>query len=582
MFEKLRSRFQGIPIGLRYVGLLFGLHVFISWNSLMPSLRDLNLWDEAVYLNTGKLLAEGQLPIFSRNPLVGLLLAITYLPFSHSPFWMMQSAAVSRIILFALMWFSTFLIAQQLRRYFSPFIMIALLFLMPLIANILINQSDALFAAMSGFALWQLLAYQDDKKIKHLGWGSFFVGLAALSRNDGLVLMAVYLVAVIFLTWRTKKKSWRLYATAVLPFAALIAGYVLIYGVTTGNYTLGTVERSYTAFQQGYIFDYRGNPDCNLSRMKCAVLEAQSIYGTPDENDASVLRAISRNPGAYMKHLQNVVTQLPKMMIQAYGGKTAFVFFLFVLRGLIELVQKKQTALLVVLALWPSYLFVYFLTFFRIGYLQTAFGVAYVAAAFGIHALLREAGERRELWSWSGVLAAMAIYGFVGGNASLSFAALVTLAAVWAIYWLRDLVKQPTQRAMAGALLLLAAGLIIRGSLANPPTFRQLGSIAEEQASLVMQESLPPGSLVAAGSPGSTWAARMQHFSLADDELLPIADSAGLHEFFVQHGVAAIYVDHELSNALEAIWELIENGIGTYYEEIYSGDEGSVRVLLVR
>lgn len=581
MLHKINTWFQNIPVEHRIAGLIFGLHFFLILNSLFPSLRDLNLWDEAVYLNTGKLLAEGQLPIFSRNPLVAGLLALTYLPFAHSPFWLMQSAALGRILLFVLMWLSTFLVATQLRKQFSPLIILALLLIMPLVTNIFINQSDALFAAMSGFALWQLLSYLNDKKTAHLGWGSFFVGLAALSRNDGLVLMAIFVALAVWLTWQNKNK-WLQLAYATLPFVALAGGYVLIYGLATGSYTLGTVERSYTAFQQGYIFDYKRDPECTLSRMKCAVLEAQSIYGTSAENDASVLRAISRNPSAYVNHLNNVVALIPKMMIQAYGGGITLIFFLFVLRGVVELFAQKRFKLLIILALWPLYLFVYFLTFFRIGYLQTAFVVTFVLAAFGIVALLRRLAHPRELWVWSAALAAILAYGVVGENGSFTLVSGVMLSALWLMRWLPDLIKIPKQQLLAQALLLLAAGLLLRGPGPNYPTLHKLGSIAEEQASLAMQEELPLGSRVATGSPGSAWAARMEYYSLADEELLTITDAEGLYNFFVEHGVVAVYIDPELASTGRAVVNLVRQGVGLYYEEVFSQDDGSVQVLLVR
>ncbi|GAB4504486.1 MAG: hypothetical protein Fur0043_14800 [Anaerolineales bacterium] len=36
--------------------LAFGVNVFLVFNAFLPSLRDLNFWDEAVYINTGRLL----------------------------------------------------------------------------------------------------------------------------------------------------------------------------------------------------------------------------------------------------------------------------------------------------------------------------------------------------------------------------------------------------------------------------------------------------------------------------------------------------------------------------------------------
>lgn len=189
----IRSKFSPLLVGKnRILLLVFVFHLVLISADLLPALRDINLWDEAVFINTGKLFAEGQLTPFYRNPLVGMLYALTYLPFGSSPFWMMQSAALGRVILFALLWLAAYLVATRFEKEFSVFVMVGFVLVFPVLTEILVNPSDALFAAMSALAFWQFLGFFQHRDRTHLLWTSVFLGLAALSRNDGLLLFVVF------------------------------------------------------------------------------------------------------------------------------------------------------------------------------------------------------------------------------------------------------------------------------------------------------------------------------------------------------------------------------------------------------
>ncbi|MGH2581342.1 MAG: hypothetical protein ACRDFQ_00425 [Anaerolineales bacterium] len=207
------------------IGLVLALHLFLVLKSLLPTLRDINQWDEAVYINTGRLLAQGELPLFARNPLVGVLYALTYFPFAQSPFWLLNSAALGRAILFGLMWLAAYLIGRELKPLASHWTMVGILIVIPVLTAILGNPSDALFAAMAAFAFWQFLAYRNHGELRHLAWASLFVGMAGLARNDGLILFLIFLALTLLLNLNSKPR-WRWLAYAGLPFVILIAGYI--------------------------------------------------------------------------------------------------------------------------------------------------------------------------------------------------------------------------------------------------------------------------------------------------------------------------------------------------------------------
>jgi hypothetical protein len=564
----------------RVVLLLFAVNFLLVFNQLLPTLRDLNLWDEAVYIYSGKQLIEGILPPFSRNPLVALLYALTYLPFLHSPFWMVQSAALGRMVNFSLMWSGGYLIAGQLKKHTQPLIYVGIAITVFVLTDILGNPSDALFAAMSGLALWQMLAFYHTREERHLWGTSLFIGLAALSRNDGLIQFAFFIV-IVFILARNLKRNWRWLPSAVIPFVVLVGGYVLLYGAVTGDFNMYTKERSYTAFQQGQSVDYKKDPSCDLKYMKCAVSQAEELYGTAQENNYSIFRAISRNPQAYLSRLFKEFGALPDLFVTAYGKRTAFLVLLLTGAGMIELVRRKEYGLLALLLSWSLYLGVYFLTFFRKGYLQSPYFVVFALSAIGLNALAYDIKNRNRasVLVWSAILSVLSIGGIIAGIQALYFAALILLAVIWLARLLMSQFEE-MQRAYVPAILLLGACLLIHGTF-DPPIQHALGQIPEEQAILIIQEQLPLNSPVAAGAPGAVWAARMAYVDLGDPQFLA-GSSQELHDRLVASGVKAIYVDPYLSNTNENVWRLIEPYIKKGYETAYSSSDGSIRVLLVQ
>ena len=172
--------------------ILFLFHTALISPVFFPPLGDIGVFDEAVYINEGRELLDGKLPLFAMNPAVAGLYALTYLPVHTSPYWLVHSCSIGRFVLFSLLWLGSFLVATQLARLANPFIIIALVTVSPVLVRLLDNGSNALFAAMSGFALWQFLSFHRTRKLKQLWLCSFFLGVAALSRNEGPVLFLVF------------------------------------------------------------------------------------------------------------------------------------------------------------------------------------------------------------------------------------------------------------------------------------------------------------------------------------------------------------------------------------------------------
>lgn len=579
--------------------LIFIFHLFLIFNELTPNLREINLWDEAVYINSGKQLVEGQLIPYHRNPLVGFLYALSYLPYQSSPYWMMQSATLGRVILFSLLWISSYLAARQLQKVFSPFVLIGFLVVFPLLTDILENPSDSLFAAMSAFGLWQLFRFYNLKNTRHLAWASFFIALSALSRNDGIVLFLIFLFIALLIIYfhsaqtlkvaiqaegekeRKKGRHSQLknISAALFPFVAIIGCYTFFYGFATGDYAMGTKERAYVAFQQGHMFVYTQNGECILKEIGCTSNDANELFGAPEENNYSVLKAISRNPGAYLQRVFEIVKQLPKITYYAYGLRTGYVIFLFAARGMIELIKKKNYAVLLILMAWPAYLLTYFLTFFREGYLRGIFFILFILEGIGICSTISNIKNRSERYLWTSILLVLTAYGISTNKSWLYFNAIALLVGLWISYFGADQHNYALHTKTAGLLIMLSIGIILRGKF-TPYEKHNFGDIAEEQAVVYLQEHIAPGSLVAAGAPGAIWAARMEYTDIVY-ELSDELSGEAIHERIVAEGIKAIYVDHYLSNLNRPVWGLIQEEIGDGFERVFSGREGSIQVLLV-
>jgi hypothetical protein len=556
--------------------ILFALNLFLVFNVLTPSFRDLNGWDESVYINTGKTLFEGTLPVFARNPLVGFLYAVTYIPYQTSPFWLVESATLGRIFLFFLIWLSAFLAGSKVSKHASPPIIAAFVLIFPVLTDILGNPSDSLFAAMSGFAFWQVLSFHETQNIRHIWWASFFIGLAALSRNDGLVSYGILAVLVIWLVIRFKS-AWQWMPALVIPFALMVGGYQLFYGMQTGDYSLGTTERSYVAFQQGQQLVYEKDPECRFKRLRCAVFQAEKLYGSGEENNYSVLRAIANNPGAYSIRLLAHFRKLPKLFFYTYGQRTTFLLLFLALRGLVELIRKREYSLLALLFAWPAYLGVYFLTFFREGYLRTPFFIFFIFGAIGVQALAENLTNLKEYRIWVIILTAATILAWFVGIQALYFTTVLLLAAVLVIS-LFKLTGQTTH----GLLILFLVGIMLRPAF-DPPISKIINEEPEVQGILALVQNLPPGSQVASGAPGAIWMARMEPIDVADLEYGDVTTPEALYEQLKMDGVDAIYVDSYFSNTNREIWRLMIPGIGRYYENIYlSPGGGDIQVFLLK
>lgn len=581
-FLKVKNWWAEVALWQKIALAAFLLNFFLVAQLFLPNLADVNVWDESNYINSGKSFVEGGWPSYSWNPLVATFYGIFYLFTRQSPYWFLENLSLGRMVLFCLLWLATYLIAKELRSILHPAWLLGIAFVASLFTDILGNPSDALFASLAGLAFWQFLAFAQRQDWRNLACASAFLGLAALSRNDGLILFFVLLVLSFFLARGAKISLPKWGLAVILPFWLLVGGYVLTFWAVRGTLEFGTPARSYIAFMQGHQIVYKRDDGCELSFQKCAVADAIAKYGSPEANNNSIFRAILNNPGAYAGRFKTILLTLPEAFYQAYGTRLAYLFILLSGIGLVSLLAVRRFSLLLVLLGWPLYLGVYFLTFFRPGYLQSPFFILFILSAFGLDYLVKQIQSGRKAWLWGGFLLALAVLAGIWLKLpSLYFSAGVFLAA-WLVTFLVGRAENfPVNTFQVAAMgFFLMAGLLVRG---NYPLLigRTLGQIPEERALLVLEQSFQPGTMVGAGSRGVVQAAKLGYFSLASDGLVSLS-ADDLYASLQAADVKGIYVDGTLSNSNQTIWAMIEGDLGTRYETLYSDDEGSIRVLKVK
>lgn len=219
---------------------VFLLSFFLVFQIFLPNMGQINPWDEADYINGGKFFAEGQWPPLSWSPLTAFFYGSLYFLFQESPFWFLQSITIGRITIYVLLWLATYVIAKNFSAVINPFIVVGISFVAPLFTDILSNPSDAFFASMSGLAFGQFLSFYNRGKYINLVLLSTFLGLAGLTRNDGLILFFCVLPVVLFLIKQKRLSLISSISAFLLPFIILVVGYVLLYWSFRGTLEIGT------------------------------------------------------------------------------------------------------------------------------------------------------------------------------------------------------------------------------------------------------------------------------------------------------------------------------------------------------
>lgn len=561
----VRGAGSGLLTGLRHVlmerwmWLLLGVASVYSVVSqltfLFPGLYEVDAFDQSLYIFRGRAFAQSvltgnlQLPDPAWNPLGSVLYGLAYLPNQDSPSWFLRVEWMARTVLYAGLWTAMLAVARALRPVVHPVWLLGMLAAITAFPFVLYNNSDALFAILSGLALSQMLRFLQGHSTGRLALAGVFLGLGALTRADGLVLTGTAALAVLAITLRDSVGGTRVTLAGnrllalLLPVMLLVGGYQTLYSVSRGAASTDLSERTYMAFEQGEGASYAGDPKAAFERTG----GVRSLYGTPEENGHSIFAAIQRNPQAFGERVVHIVTSgFTEAAWLVYGPFTSFLVGVCALAGVVVLTRGGKGDLALLLGAWSLHLGVYLLTFVRTGYLALPFTAILALAAVGAQALARS-GER---------------------SRKLAFAAVVVAALV----------------VVQSAFL----GYTIYPSGVAPLAFEP----AEVKAAHYMETTFAPGTRVASFAPRAIWQAEMEPVltgvPVAFEGLVPVSGDLSLYAatsvqdvlaWMRDHSVDTLYLDPYLSMWQPKLYALVEGGIGREFEVTFSAQEESPRNL---
>ena len=553
---------------------LISVVIYLPW--FLPNLSDIAPWDETYIIASGRGLLSGDLPELGYGPLLSLVAAISYLPFRGSPFWLIHTNSLYRFLLFSFVFVGAWHAAKALREHFNPLILFGFLFLTPLLTYNFEYPADLLFAPISAIAFAQAVYFLHTKAVKYVWWASFWLGLGMLVRGDALILIIGFAVFVLILGWKNHR-WWRLIAAAVIPFMAFSVGYVLLRGAVTGNFETGMAERSYTAFEQGQEMDM---PDegARFGAPTESYYVARELFGTPEENGYSVFRAIARNPSAYLRRLVNVLRSLPGLFLTAYYRRYAVLLAVLALRGLVVLIQKKKIPLAILHLVWILPLSAGIArTLVRVGYFRLFFFVVFSLAVMGVKALLDSLNSTREGLFWVGGASIVLVLALIVGDAAIQFSMTVFLCWLLLSYLLsKRLARLPNWESLA-LLLLLSAGLMLRGGFLIYET-RELGSEPRESASLALREFTEPWDYVLTCTPSVVFLAERQVANFCGSDIPEFASSEDFITWMEAQNFFAIYLD---SDSPGIFIELVRDQKGKSLRQVFGVETGESSIFIL-
>ncbi len=467
-----------------YAGFLTLLGLLVLASRLYISVtRPILFLDESLYLAEAvAVVQEGKFPPFSWNPGVALAHSVSYLILQDIPLGVDYAGRVTSFIAGCALYVVIFLVVKELvgRLWALASVGIALSGYPLWIIDR--NSSDLLYALIVMMVIFLIAKPEPGESGKQKRFLFFLAALLLLSttvRNDGLVLYVV-MTLIIF--------AWLIYSPQgvlgkvhlfllcwLLPLLVMISILALVYHIQGGGFNAwvwrvtegnSLSARTYLAFEQGegwarrFEMQVQGKSPWSDGRQV-----ARELYGSPEENQHSVWRAILRNPEAWLRRVGWNFRDFFLSWHEAYKGRGLAIFVLSIL-GYIELTSRHRRLGIVIASILTPTLAYFFLTFWIYRYVLILSPIWAVLSVCALHALT---GSHPSL-SPRVSLAAACVSGIAGLvfvwevaansahlNAGIHWGDLVVGPLIWVLFvtystsrtvWLQDLRK-------AVALLLL-------------------------------------------------------------------------------------------------------------------------------
>ena len=575
IWRRIQEGFTSLVKSPAFYVYLIAVVIYLPW--FFPNLSDIAPWDETYYIVSGRNMLEGQLPDLAYGPLLSFFYLLTSLPFLKNPFWLIHANSLGRFLLFSSLFLGAWQVAKVFKERYRPVVLFGFVFVAPFLTQNFEYPADLLFAALSATAFSQAVLFLRTKKLKHVWWASFWLGLGMLTRGDALIIILA--LSVFFLWFGFKDhRWWRLVLAALVPFLALSAGYVLLRGALTGDFGTGMSFRSYTAFEQGQEVAMPAG-EARFGAPTESYYVARELFGTPEENEYSVFRAILRNPQAYITRLKAVLRTLPGLFLTAYQRRYANVLALFALRGFIALIQEKKLPLALLHLIWTLPLSAGIArTLVRVGYFRLFYFVLFSLAVIGLKALLESLNKTREGLVWAAAFGLMLALAFIFNQDGIQMSATVFLCWLLLAYLLsRRSAQNHGWQYMAMLLLLASAYLLRTGEIIF--TQRTIGVEPQEEAALKLREVTETGDTILTCTPSVVFLADREVANFCGADIPEFESSEAFIEWMRAQNFDAIFLDRA---APAVLVELAFDQRGQALTQIYAAEGGEAFILLLR
>jgi hypothetical protein len=546
------------------------LNLILVSPNLMPAISQIGPYDEAKYIESGRLLTRLEIRNLSWGPLVAVVYAPLHLILGNHLDWFLLEAWAGRFVLFVLLWLCTLYLARQFEEQVNPYVIVGTLFISTIFLVVVRNQSDALFTSLSALALAKLLSFHRARKIRDVLTGSALVGLSILTRVESILLVAIFLGIILF-TGHRHHRIWKLVLASLLPAILLLTAYLLTVWISTGEFSLGIAGKSYDSFEMNQPIPG------SAGSVEAQRLEARRLYGTSEENNGSVLLAILKNPSAFGSRIIHNLKNVPTTYLEYFGKRMGPILVFFACWGLCSVIRKKQLSQMLIMILWSSQALVALGFLMRHIIPQTSY-FPLILGSIGISYIFGSDVSKREAVIAILFAIALTIYGWLDAKLAFMMVGLMTTF----VLILSQLIS--TQNSKVGIstavslLLLLCAGLILRGSF-DFPNYSKLGSSPEENAIHYLENELMADSVILVPNPRPAIASKMRSILLSE---IPsdIITTNDFKEWLEMENISAIYLDlrYGISSKLNG---LIEKGKGLYLRQGYMTENGEIHVLVV-
>jgi hypothetical protein len=551
----LKSKMKGIL----FIAVIFLFNAFLVMDKLLPALLEISPHDKAKYIESGRLLLEWGVRDLSWGPLVAFVYAPLHLFVGNSPNWFLLEAWGGNIILYGLLWFGMFSLAQHLKKYISSLVMIGLLFSLTVFFPIIGNQSDALFLFFSMMALLHLDRFKLQGELRYLRYASLFVGLGVLCRVE-TILLVVPLLAFAIIFNKKRNKFFHMLLSGVLPLAAVLLLYIILSLLTLGFVDFGVGNKSFASFQVNNAF-------LPGSQLEQAYKRGEEIFG---DHQNSIFRAILNNPRAVGERILANILKLPQNFFYFFGDQQGAVVLFFSVLGVVALIKAKEYELLALLLVWPLHAFVALIFLPRHIVAQMSF-IFIILAMIGItRVVLKPVRHRNLMILLLGAILMVIISG--AAQNKVLFTLSLFLSLIFCIKLSIEHQMSTSEKWAQGALLVFLLIFMAFGQSFTFPA-RSVGKSPVEQAVRQLQLSYPDQTHLLSPMPIIPIAAKMDAV-----ELPPSVNKTNeFLEFIENEEIAVIYLDDQIAYGSDVIAAAL-NKYPQNFLQVFESNDGSVRL----